>query len=95
MNKYEVLYILEAELSDEAKGALVDKFAGVVTGMGGEVTTIDKWGDREYAYPIDYKTTGYYTLMNFSADSNVPAELERQMRITDGVVRFMVTRKDK
>ena len=95
MNKYEVLYILESELSDEAKGALVDKFAGVVTGMGGEVTTIDKWGDREYAYPIGYKTTGYYTLMNFSADSSVPAELERQMRITDGVVRFMVTRKDK
>ncbi len=94
MNKYEVLYILDSELTEENKNALVDKFAAVITGMGGEVTTVDKWGDKELAYPINYKTSGFYTLMNFDGDSTVPAELERQMRISDGVIRFMVTRKD-
>jgi len=95
MNKYEVLYILETELSEETKGALVEKFAKVVTDMEGNILgDIDKWGDREFAYPINYKTSGYYVLMNFEADATVPAELERQMRITDGVVRHMVVRKD-
>lgn len=93
MNKYEILYILEGSITDEAKNNAVDKFSALVIGSNGVVTTVDKWGMKKFAYPIDYKTEGYYVLMNFEADSTVPAELERQMRNDEDVVRYMVVRK--
>ncbi|MDR1905695.1 MAG: 30S ribosomal protein S6 [Clostridiales bacterium] len=93
MNKYEVLYIIRNELSDEQKTALVDKFKSIIETMGGIVESVDKWGTKKYAYPIDYKTEGYYVLMNFVAAPEVPHELERQMQITDGFVRKLILKK--
>lgn len=93
MNSYELLYILNNELSDEAKGAVVEKLNAVVTDNGGTIDGIDKWGTRKLAYPIDYKTEGYYVLVNFSAPATLPDELERVMRITDAVIRFLVVKK--
>ena len=61
---------------------------------GGEVESIDEWGKRKLAYPINYIPEGYYVLMNFSADSNVPAELERNYRIVEDVMRHVIIRKD-
>ena len=54
---------------------------------------MDKWGTRKLAYPINYKTEGYYVLVNFTAQATLPSELERVMRITDSVVRFLVVKK--
>ena len=65
----------------------------MIAELGGTVTTVDKWGMRKFAYPINYKTEGYYVLMIFEAEPTVPAELERQMRNDENVVRFMVTKK--
>jgi small subunit ribosomal protein S6 len=65
----------------------------VVTASGGTVASIDKWGMRKFAYPIDYKNDGFYVLMTFSSSSDLPKELERQMRISDEIVRYMVIRK--
>ena len=65
----------------------------MVTELGGSVQTVDKWGMRKFAYPINYKTEGYYVLMNFEAAPSVPAEIERQMRNDENVVRYMVTKK--
>lgn len=93
MNSYELLYIINNELSDEAKGAVVEKLNAVVTDNGGTIDGIDKWGTRKLAYPIDYKTEGYYVLVNFSAPATLPDELERVMRITDAVIRFLVVKK--
>ena len=93
MNKYEVLYILTASLADEEKENLINKFADLVTNAGGEVLSIDKWGLRKLAYPIDYKNEGYYVLMNFTANAELPKEMERVMRIADEVMRYMVIRK--
>ena len=72
MNSYELLYILNNELSDEAKGAVVEKLNAVVTDNGGTIDGIDKWGTRKLAYPIDYKTEGYYVLVNFTAPATLP-----------------------
>jgi len=91
MKKYEVLYILSAEMNDDAREALINKIGAIVTDSGGTVDKIDKWGIKKYAYPINYKTEGFYVLMTFNADGNVPAELDRQMRINDDVVRNMIT----
>ena len=93
MNSYELLYILNNELSDEAKGAVVEKLNAVVTDNGGTIDGIDKWGTRKLAYPIDYKTEGYYVLVNFTAPATLPDELERVMRMTDAVIRFLIVKK--
>ena len=79
--------------ADEVKAAAADKFSALITDLGGAVSTVDKWGMRKFAYPINYKTEGYYVLMNFESAPEVPAELERQMRNDENVVRFLVTRK--
>lgn len=93
MNKYEVLYILDAKLDDAAKDALIEKFKGVVESAGGAVENVDKWGVKKLAYEINFKSEGYYVLMNFTANADLPQELERQMRITDEVMRFIVVKK--
>ena len=93
MNKYEVLYILDAKIDDAAKDALFEKFKGVVESAGGAVENVDKWGVKKLAYEINFKSEGYYVLMNFTANADLPQELERQMRITDEVMRFIVVKK--
>ena len=93
MNKYEVLYILDAKIDDAAKDALIEKFKGVGESAGGAVENVDKWGVKKLAYEINFKSEGYYVLMNFTANADLPQELERQMRITDEVMRFIVVKK--
>lgn len=93
MNSYELLYIIDNDMSDEAKENLVAKISAVVTDNGGTVDGVDKWGTRKLAYPINYKSEGYYVLVNFTAPATLPSEVERVLRITDGVVRFLVVKK--
>ncbi len=93
MNNYELLYIISNELSDEAKESVIAKFATIITDNNGTVDSVDKWGTRKLAYPINYKNEGYYVLVNFSAPATLPAELERVMRITDSVMRFVIVKK--
>ena len=93
MNKYEVLYILGANLDESVKEAQIEKYSALVTANGGEVESVNKWGNKRFAYEIDGKTEGYYVLMNFTAASEFPQEMERQMRISDEVIRYMVVRK--
>ena len=93
MNSYELLYILNNELADEAKEQVIEKLNGVVTANGGTIDGVDKWGTRRLAYPINYKNEGYYVLVNFTAPATLPDELERVMRITDSVIRFMIVKK--
>jgi len=89
MNSYELLYIIDNDLSEESKEAVIAKISAVVTDNGGTIDGLDKWGTRKLAYAINYKTEGYYVLVNFTAPATLPVELERVMRITDGVIRFM------
>ena len=93
MNSYELLYILNNELADEAREQVIEKLNAVVTGNGGTVDNVDKWGTRRLAYPINYKNEGFYVLVNFTAPATLPDELERVMRITDSVIRFMIVKK--
>ncbi len=95
MNNYEVLYILSDKQDGEARTALIEKFKALVASYG-EVT-VDEWGSRKLEYAIQTKmsgkhTTGYYVLMKFVAPPELPAEIERQMRISDDVIRFMIER---
>ena len=93
MNKYELLYIIVDDLSQEAKQAVTDRLSAVVTSAGGEVVSLDKWGTRKYAYTIDFKSEGYYVLMTFTAPATDPAVLTRLSHIMDEIVRIMIIRK--
>ena len=88
--KYEVLYIIDADLGEEGINALVDKFKALVEAEG-TLLNIDLWGKRRLAYLVNDKPEGYYVLMNFETKPEFPAELERVMKITEGVLRCLIT----
>ena len=93
-NKYEVLYIVTPELEDEAIKAVIEKSTGSIAANGGEVEQVEEWGRKKLAYPIDYKTEGYYVLVDFAADPQLPRELERNFKNDESILRYMVTRKE-
>ena len=88
--KYEVLYIIDATIGEEATAALVEKFKAMVEAEG-TLTNIDEWGKRRLAYPINDMAEGYYVLMNMEVKPEFPAEMERVMKITEGVMRCLTT----
>ena len=98
MNKYEMLTIFSASLSDEQKDAIVEKYTKLMEKNGGKVESVNKanpWGLRKLAYPVKYKTEGYYVLYNFEATADVAANVVSLMRIDENVLRQMCLRKDK
>lgn len=94
MNKYEAMYIVTPEMEDEAIKGFIEKFSGIITANGGEIEKTDEWGRKKLAYPIDYKTEGYYVLVNFAAAPELPRELERNFRNDESILRYMVVRQN-
>ena len=94
MNKYEAMYIVTPEMEDEAIKGVIEKFSGIITANGGEIEKTDEWGRKKLAYPIDYKTEGYYVLVNFAAAPELPRELERNFRNDENILRYMVVRQN-
>ena len=82
-------------MEEEARAALIARFADIVKNDGGEIENIDEWGMRKLAYAIDYISEGYYVLMNFKAKADLPAELERNLKISEDVMRFMIVKKEQ
>lgn len=95
MNSYETLFILRPSLDEEAVKANVEKFKGIIEENGGEVETVDVWGKRKLAYPINKVNEGIYVLFNFKADSELPKELTRKFRIADEVIRDIIVKHEK
>ena len=100
MRHYEAMYIVDADTSDENMTATLEKYKKVVTDGGGEVSEAGKWekGRRALAYEIKHdnkkKKEGLYLLMQFTADSEVPKELDRIFRISDEVIRHIIVRQN-
>ena len=93
MKSYELLYIIDNSLTDEQKGALVEKVNSIVEANGGKELEVDKWGERKYAYPINYKTEGYYCLVKFKAEVGAIKPISDLLNITENVVRHMIVSK--
>lgn len=91
---YEVTIIINPALGDEGIAAVVTKFKTMAEARG-TVAEVDEWGKRRLAYPINDLNEGYYVLMTFESDAAFPAELDRVLRITDGVIRSMIVCKDE
>lgn len=94
MNKYECIYVIRPSVEEEGIKTLVEKFSNLIVNEGGQVDNLDEWGKRRLAYPIDDLKEGYYVMMNFSAPSTVPQELERVFKITDDILRYLTIRED-
>ncbi len=98
MNKYELLTIFSASLSDEQKDAIVDKYSQLMEKNGGKVELVNKanpWGLRKLAYPINYKNEGYYVLYVFESTADVAKEIVSLMRIDENILRSMCLRINK
>ena len=89
---YEVVYIIDPAQGEEAVAATVAKFQTLAEQHATNVV-VDEWGKRRLAYAIDYKTEGYYVLMTFTSPAAFPRELDRILRITDGVMRSLIVCK--
>ena len=92
MNKYEVMYVIDAALEESARNELISYFSGIVEKNAGTIDRIDEWGKRRLAYAINYKTEGYYVLMYITAPADLPRELERNFQINESVLRSLVIR---
>ena len=95
MNKYEMMYIIDAAPEDAPRKELIEKVSAQIAANGGVVEKVDEWGKRRLAYAINYKTEGYYVLVNFSAESEVPHEMERLLQINEQVLRYLVIRLEE
>ena len=88
--KYEVMYIISGKLTEEEAAPIVEKFKTLVE-ANGTLDEMEEMGKRKLAYNINYISEGYYVLMKFSCTPEFPAELERVMKITDGILRCLTT----
>ena len=94
MNKYELAVVLSMKLEDEERAAAIEKVKGYITRFGGTVTNVDEWGKKRLAYEIQKMHEGFYYFIQFEADSQCPAEIERHVRIMDNVLRYLVVKKE-
>jgi len=94
VNRYEIMFIIAAALENEKKDAVIETVKGIITD-GGEVLETEVIGLKRLAYPIQKKNEGFYVLMQFNANPELPAELDRRLRISDDVVRHIIIKKDE
>lgn len=90
--KYEMLYLIDSAIAEEARDALIARFEETVKNLGGTVLSTDKWGVKKLAYLIGNKSDAFYVLMTFEADGSAIKELDRIAGITDGVLRRMISK---
>ena len=92
-NLYETVIVTSAKLGEECSAALVERFKALIAEHG-TVQSVDDWGKRRFAYPIQKQTEGYYTLINFESTPDFTAELDRRYQITDGILRTLIVKRD-
>ncbi len=92
INNYETIFIVDPDLDEEKTNAVVDKFKALIESAG-TIDAVDVWGKRRLAYEINKKQEGYYVLINFSSKGDFPAELDRNYRISEDIIRSIIIRK--
>ncbi len=94
MNKYELALVVSAKLEDEARDAVVEKAKDYIARFGGTVTNVDDWGKKKLAYEIQKMKEAYYYFIQFDAETTTPPQLEQEMRIMDGVIRYLIVKQE-
>lgn len=94
MTLYETLFVVHPDKVPRVK-EFIEKFKKVVEGLDGIVAHVDEWGLRDLAYRIDKQSKGFYTLLQYRSTARAVEELERNMRLTDGVLRYLTVRANE
>lgn len=92
-NTYESVLVVSTKLGEEGITKVVDYFKGLIE-RHGTLESVDEWGKRALAYEINKETEGYYVLFTFVSDADFPAELDRRYKITDGILRSLIIKKE-
>lgn len=94
MYKYELAVVVNAKIEDDARTATIEKVKEYITRFNGTITNVDEWGKKKLAYEIQKMSEGFYYFIQFEADSEAPAEIERRVRIMENVLRYLCVRQD-
>lgn len=98
MRPYELMYIISPDRDEEGVAVLVDKVNGTIESLGGKVDGViqgEPWGRRRLAYPIGDAEDGYYVLTHFSSEPEILGELERVLKLSEGIIRYLLTRRNE
>lgn len=95
MQKYELMFIIDASLPEDGKKGLVEKVKTFLTSNKAENLSVDVWGNKKYAYKINHKTEGYYVVVTFESTPDVPNKLAHEFNINENVVRFLFVKLEK
>jgi small subunit ribosomal protein S6 len=95
MRIYEELFIIKPDATEEEIDQIIEQLTGVITSAGGTVDKTDKWGKRRLAYRVEKQREGYYVLIQFTSGPQTVKELERRLRVTDAVIKFLTVRIDE
>jgi small subunit ribosomal protein S6 len=94
MRSYELVFIVHPDLEDNAIKDLIEQVKGWITDSGGTVSNVDIWGKRKLAYPIRKQYEGQYVLIHGEMDPDITAQMERNFRLTEPIMRFLITLVD-
>lgn len=94
LNHYETLVLMSPEMAEENRKEIIASLSGIIERDGGQVGLVDDWGIRTLAYPVRKLTRGHYVRLDYTAPGATVAELERNIRITDGLFKFVTVRLD-
>jgi small subunit ribosomal protein S6 len=94
LKRYEVVVIVKSDLTEDNNIALIDRSQAIITDRKGVIAKVDKWGKRRLAYEINKQKDGFYFLIDFAGDGPIVAELERNFKIDDRILKFMTVKKE-
>ncbi len=92
MRNYEMMYIINPTVMEDARGEVIAKVENILTAAGATNVKAEKWGERKLAYPIEKKQSGYYILSTFEMDGTKLADVERKLNITENVMRYIIVK---
>ena len=95
LREYELMFVLAPDLQEDGVTATTERINGLITNRGGEITKVDNWGRRRMAYPIRRHPDGLYTVLRFRLDANLTDELDRNLRLTEQVLRHLIVRAEE
>lgn len=94
MNKYELAVVVSAKIEDDERAQVIEKVKALIERFGGQISDVDEWGKRRFAYEIQKMKEGFYYFITFESDSNCPNEVEQRVRIMENVIRYLCIRQD-
>lgn len=95
MRDYELTLVIDPDLTSENQKKLVTKIKKIITDLKGKVATTKEWGKKELAYPIKKKTLGYYFFLETNLPEKAPAEIEKKLKLEEGVMRYLLVKAEK